>query len=153
MNPFAWDGSAVRVTLGPEERALLPSLPALLGTVVPGRGDPAAERLDPPAYEDDPAAEQEFRRLMADELLDARALDRERFAATVSADRLDRGDAESWLRVLGDVRLTLAARKGIVRDDDNWEERVQGDPELAMLAYLGFLQGSLVDALTSSLEE
>ena len=46
----------------------------------------------------------------------------------------------------------LAARKGIVRDEDGWEERIEGDPELGMLAYLGFLQGSLVDALAAGLE-
>ena len=152
MNPFVWDGSGVRVTLGAEERAMLPSLLALLETVVAGRGDPAAERLDPPAYDADPVADEEYRRLMAQELLDARARDRERFAATASAERLDEDDAEAWLRVLGDVRLTLAARKGIERDDDQWEDRIEVDPELGMLAYLGFLQGSLVDALMNSLE-
>ena len=152
MNPFSWDGSAIRVSLGPEERAFLPTLLVLLETVVPDRGDPAAERLDPPAYEADPEAEREYRRLMAGELEDARAADRQRFAASVETDQLDREDAESWLRVLGDARLTLAARKGITRDDDHWEDRVGDDPELGMLAYLGFLQGSLVDALAASLE-
>ena len=152
MNPFSWDGSSVRVDLGADERVFLPTLVVFLGTVGRSGDDPAADRLDPPAYRDDAAAEAEYQRLMGTELEAARAIDRERFATTIQADHLSRDDAESWLRILGDARLVLAARKGIVQDEDGWEARVGDDPELGMLAYLGFLQGSLVDALATGLE-
>lgn len=152
MSPFSWEGSSIRVELGPDERLFLPSLMVLLATVGQRVEDPAAERLDPPAYEEDEGADAEYRRLIAGELEAARTTDRDRFAATIGADQLSRDDAESWLRVLGDARLALAARKGIVRDEDGWEEGIGDDPELGMLAYLGFLQGSLVEALTAGLE-
>lgn len=152
MNPFVWEDGSIRVRLGAQERAFLPRLLGLLDTVGQGRLDPAADRLDPSPYPEDPVADQEYRRLMSGELVDARSADRERFAATVDADHLSPGDAEAWVRVLGDARLVLAARQGIVRDDDGWEERVADDPELGMLAYLGFLQGSAVDALADSME-
>lgn len=152
MNPFVWEDGTIRVALGARERAFLPTLLILLSSVGRGAADPAAERLEPSAYPEDPQADQEYRRLMSGELEDARSTDRERFVATVDADRLSSADAEAWVRVLGDARLVLAARKGIVRAEDGWEERVADDPELGMLAYLGFLQGSVVDALAGSLE-
>ena len=152
MSPFAWEDGSMRVELGADERLILPTLLVLLDTVGREPDDPAAGRLEPSAYPEDPAADQEYRRLTSGELADARSADRERFVATVNADRLSRDDAEAWLRVLGDARLALAARRGIVRDEEGWEERVGEDPDLAMLAYLGFLQGSIVDALADSLE-
>jgi len=146
--PLGDGGVAVR--LGGEERALLASLPAFLGSVGAVAGDPATERLTPPAYLDDDAAQQEFARLTAAELTAWRREDRSRFVASLGADRLDEPTATAWLRVMGDVRLALAARNGV--EDETWEELGEHDPELGLVAWLGLLQGALLRALAAGEE-
>jgi hypothetical protein len=51
------------------------------------------------------------------------------------------------MRVVGEARIVLAGRLGI--EEDGWEETASiEDPEVAMLHYLGYLQESLVEALS-----
>jgi hypothetical protein len=153
MTPFRWTGEAVAVSLDHEERSLLASLPALLEGVGSARHDPAARRLNPAAYRSDKAAADEYRRLMSGEMDRARADDRDLFAESLGdgSVSITVADAEAWLRVLGDARLALAARRGIVEGGDEWEHRIESDPDLALVAWLGFLQAMLVDALDEAL--
>ena len=51
------------------------------------------------------------------------------------------------MRVIGDARLAIAARNGVVRDEESWEDRINSEPELAFVAWLGYLQATLVDAM------
>jgi hypothetical protein len=70
---------------------------------------------------------------------------------------LDEESAEAWLRALNDVRLAIGTRLD-VRDDmvleDELDEAVMHDPtsarvgQLSLYAYLGYLQESLVEAMT-----
>ena len=52
------------------------------------------------------------------------------------------------MRVVGEARIILAARLGIV--EDGWEQDVESsrDPEMALLGYLGYLQDALVGVLS-----
>jgi hypothetical protein len=71
---------------------------------------------------------------------------------------LDEESSEAWLRALNDVRLALGTRLE-VRDDTDLEaeldDAVLHDPtsarvgQLSLYAYLGYLQESLVEALTT----
>ena len=83
----------------------------------------------------------------------ARRGDRERFANSLEglADRhiLDWEEAESWLIVLGDARLALAARLGIT--EPGWEEGSMDDPDRIALGFLSYLQSQLTDALMDTL--
>jgi hypothetical protein len=65
------------------------------------------------------------------------------------AESLELEEAEAWMRVIGEVRLVLAGRLGIVTD--GWEEDADPEqsPEMALLGYLGFLQDRLVSVLGS----
>ncbi|WP_349897221.1 DUF2017 family protein [Parafrigoribacterium soli] len=123
--------------------------------------DAALDRLLPDAYPDDGEASAEFRRFTADGLVDRKlatasvllASIRDAVAETAAAGagqeqdtllRLDAAAAQSWLTAIGDLRLTIASRLGIEEDGD------AGDPGEAMTEvydWLGFVQGSLVDAL------
>jgi Domain of unknown function (DUF2017) len=149
MTPFAWTGESIMVILDEREASLLARLPLLLAGVGLEGGDAAASRLSPSAYPGDEEAEREYRRLMASDLDLARADDRDVFAETVRSGSypITVAAAEAWLRVIGDARLTLAARRGVTDETDEWEQRIRSDHDLAIVAWLGHLQAELVDAL------
>jgi hypothetical protein len=150
--PFRAAEGGIEVVIQPWEVDVLKAIPALLDTL--GRGDAAAEQLDQTPYPEDPAAADEFRRLMASELEQSRAADRSAFGITVEQApaglTLSVAEAEAWLRVLGEARLVLAAREGI--SADGWEEQLPDDnPPIALLHYLGWIQQSLAEVLEEQL--
>ena len=118
--------------------------------------DPALRRLLPDAYPDDPEASAEFRRFTADGLVELKLANASALLASIGAAaasgtasgpatlRLDPPTVQAWLRSLGDLRLTIAVRIGIEQDGD---EGTPGDPLADLYDWLGYLQGSLVDAL------
>ena len=123
-------------------------------------GDPALTRLLPDAYRGDADAAAEFRRFTEESLASKKIQN-----AAVVAESLERASAQShtgtvevtldapatqsWLRCLTDIRLTVAARLGIESDGDEGAD----DDESLMLRevydWLGFVQGSLIEALES----
>lgn len=130
------------------EAAVLSKLPDLLATAGDPDEDPAAARLTPNAYRDDPARAAEFSRLTGSDLDDLRLADRSRFVASLEPGtvRLALDDAEAWLRVIGEARLLLAARAGI--EEDGWLYDEYGDdPRMALLYYLSGVQDALIGAL------
>ena len=149
MTPVAGGGYQVR--LEPEERTLLQTLAAELQGVV-ASDDPAAARLAPPAYEDD-EANAEYRRLVGDGLTAGRVVNAKTLARTSTAERIEEADAEAWCGALNDLRLVLGERLGVT--EDLYEDGIDpNDPrayELAVYAWLTWLQGELVEALSSRL--
>ncbi|MDF1478576.1 DUF2017 domain-containing protein [Leifsonia sp. H3M29-4] len=122
--------------------------------------DPALARLLPDAYLEDPDAASEHRHLTERGIVDRKIQNARRVAADLDSERspvvvrLDEAAVQAWLRTLTDLRLTLAARLEIVEDGD--EGRADDESDLAMLTiydWLGYLQGSLVDCVSSSLDE
>lgn len=143
--PFVRKGDRVRVHLDAGTRELLASLPELLE-----QSDDAEGRFDYRIHPDDPAAEARYRELVGDSLDDLRSEDRSVLRRAGAADTIDPEEAEAWMRVIGEVRLVLAGRLGIVAD--GWEEDAapEQSPEMALLTYLGYLQDRLVAVLTMS---
>lgn len=143
----------VRLRLPREERELLRSLPAQLRRLLDeAPEDPSLERLFPPAYDDD-ESEAEYRRLMGDELLDGRRKALRVLEETLDRDRLSAEQAQAWLTALNDLRLVLGTRLD-VRDETLLASLRPDDPrapELAVYAYLSWLQEQLVEALEADL--
>lgn len=99
----------------------------------PVDGDPAFARLRPDAYPDDRDAGAEFRRATGGELLERRRADAEVVRAELAAAgaasdddtdpltllkiRLDSSAVECWMRTLAAIRLVVAARLGVDRED------------------------------------
>ena len=139
----------IGIDLPEEERALLrqvaAELTALLGDDMP---DPSLRRLFPPAYEDE-SREREYRELTRANLLSGRERALEVLAETADRDLLTEEEADAWLRALNDLRLVLGTRLDVTEDLD-WDA-VGPDhahaQELALYAYLSWLQEQLVEAL------
>jgi hypothetical protein len=146
------DGSYA-LRLPEEERALLRFLPAELRSLLEAEPDnPGLRRLFPPAY-DDEQDEAAFRELMGNELLDGRRRALDVLAETASAERLTGEQAQAWLTALNDLRLVLGTRLD-VSDESLLEDLAEDDPrapDLALYAYLSWLQEQLVEALSSEL--
>lgn len=161
MKPFRARGAHVVAVLEPAEAGivglLLDQLEQLLeasaddGTA---REDPVVARLLPEGHRGDPALAADYRELTESSLRNGKADDLATVRATLPADggelRLDREQAEAWLRSTNDLRLALGTRLEITEDteppDDLSGEEGQ---QLAVYYWLTALQGSLVDALVA----
>lgn len=133
----------IEVSLTPEERMFLSDVLPMLAGVGAEEGDPAAERFRVPVYLDDPESNDEWWRLMGEDLEAGRRADRAIFERTVTAtDRpvLDDEEANALLRVLNEARLALGARFGIDVEEDH--ETIPPDSR-QVLDYLGWIQEEL----------
>ncbi|HWW53756.1 MAG TPA: DUF2017 family protein, partial [Acidimicrobiales bacterium] len=90
------------IDLSVDERKMLRSLPGQLRDLL-DTDDPAVARLFPPAYSEDPEREDEYRRLMKDELLSRRLEALALLEDTAMADRLTEEQVLVWMRVINDV--------------------------------------------------
>lgn len=154
------DGVEVRLPL--DERQVLADLPAGLRAILRGEADsPARARLFPPGS-DDPEIEEEYRRLVGDELLQGRLDAVDRFSATIDAGEqrgrlwvidLDEDEAAAWLSTLNDLRLVLAPLAG-VNSESAWDAGPNyTSPESVLLYHLSWLQEELLSALSSGLPD
>jgi Domain of unknown function (DUF2017) len=143
-----------RLRLSDGERELLRTLPGELRTLLDSeRDDTALRRLFPPAYERDEEGEDEYRRLMAGELLEGRRAALRLVEETADRDRLTAEELDGWLRALNDLRLVLGTRLDVT-EDMYQAELDPKDPEayeLSVYAYLSWLQEQLVAAAAGEL--
>jgi len=151
----------IRLRLDPEEVGALTSLADGLADRLAGvSGGPDAELLDrlaPAASRSDPAVDAELRRMLRDDLIDARvvrlrALSSSLRTSTVSAgaegfDRtLGRDDAMQMVEVLNDLRIAVGAsigyealERGGIGPDDHRADAAR------LMDALAWLQGGLID--------
>jgi hypothetical protein len=129
------------------EVALLRTLLQQYEEIVHGEGDPVLERLFPAAYREDPDAAAEFARYTRSGLADSKTAGAGVIAAALTEGEglvtLSDEDAARWLPVLTDLRLIIAERLGIERDEDEIPESPLAD----VYHWLGALQAHLVAAL------
>lgn len=145
--------SGMTVTAGPGEMAILGALPEFLVSI-DGSGDEVA-RLHPPAYPADDRAEAEFQRLVAGDLDAMRRTDASQLAEIIrllghGPAEIDIGQAEAMLRGVGTARIALAARSGLFDLPELPEHPMT--PQHTLVQFLGFVQESLVEALSYRLD-
>lgn len=151
MTHFHTTARGIRVELSPEERLFLGDVLPLLAGIGARGSDPAADRLTVPVYLDDPDANEEWWRLMGQDLEASRQSDRAVFQRMVSSDDgaiLDDEEADAVLRVLNQARLALGARLGIDVESDH--EELPEDSRQVM-DYLGWIQEELTVELMRAL--
>ena len=143
-----------RLALPREERELLASLPRQLREVLKAdEPDPGLRRLFPPAYADDPEADDEYRRLMREELMEGKLVALRVVEETAYAEHLTEEDLDGWLGAIESLRLYLGTQPDV--REEIYETPIDpGDPDapaLALYGYLSWLQEQAVDALSASL--
>jgi hypothetical protein len=147
-------GDRFRVRLTPEEREVLRSLPDQLRDLLP-TDDPSVRRLHPPAYPDDPEREEEYRRLVRDDLIRQRLEALEVMRSTVEAESIDQDQLTAWLGTLNDLRLVLGTRLEVT--EELYEEGMPPDdprgPAFALYQYLGWLEEHVVAVLAGEAEQ
>ncbi|MGI8773481.1 MAG: DUF2017 family protein [Actinomycetota bacterium] len=155
-------GEGLRTHLGHDETEFLRGMTAemklLLEADVPPT-DPVLQRLFPDAYEE---AEDSiaFRELVEDDL---KAHKRE--ALRTVAERLGkRGplitsipeeEISSWLTLLTDLRLALGTRLGVTEEEMS-KDLDPDDPDapaMSALHWLGWIQGTMLEALDPTLQD
>lgn len=139
-------GRHVVVELSDTELIVLRNLATQLQDIVGDETDAASIRLFPDAYPDDADAADEFRRYTRRGLVTTKEENAAATVAELSGEpriELALDTVDRWLRVLTDLRLVIAERIGIERDDDP----VPDDQTGAVYHWLGALQELLVRAL------
>ena len=119
---------------------------------------PDTKRLFPPAYTDDAEAQEEFARLMTADLADGKRRALASVKATLARGAMKREawrvslsdeEAEDWLAVLNDARLTLGTRLDVT--EATYDKEIDpSDPDTAALEiyrYLGYIEEWLVETL------
>jgi hypothetical protein len=128
------------------------------------RDDPVVGRLFPEVYPDRPEDSAEYRRYTEGDLKTSKIDQAGAILAALPSTgggevRLDGESAEAWLRALNDVRLALGVRLDIADEtslESELDDAVLRDPtsvrvyQLSVYAYLGYLQESLLEALTAA---
>ena len=138
----------VRLNFDEYELLFLRELLAELQELLEDPDDPAVRRLFPPAH-DDLESEEQYRSLLRDQLLGGRAEALTVVRGTLGRETLNPKEADAWLRALNDLRLVLGTRLAVTEDIDfeQLDPREPRSRDLAVYAYLSWLQEELVDAL------
>jgi hypothetical protein len=126
---------------------LVPQLRELLTDAEDGP-DSSLRRLFPTAYPDDPERDEEYHRLVHDDLLGRHAAALDTLEATVQATRLDEEELLAWMGAVNDLRLVLGTRLDVSEETDYAVD--PSDPDagaIAVYSYLGFLLEHIVAAL------
>jgi Domain of unknown function (DUF2017) len=151
VTAFRTTSGGITVEMSPEDRMFLGDVLPLLAGIGAKGSDPAADRLMVPVYLDDPEANEEWWRLMGQDLDAARRADRAVFSRMVTSDAqvtLDLEEADAVLRVLNEVRLALGARLGVEVEADHDE---LAEESRQVMDYLGWIQEQLTTELSRAL--
>jgi len=144
-------GFAVR--LAPAERELLATLPDQLATLVEEGRSPVTTRLFPPAYANDEALDDEYQRLMGDELVRRRREAADLVRDTITRDSLTEAELGAWVGVFNDFRLVLGTILDVSEDSDvlDVDPRAEDLPLRIAYAVLGEIVFDAVQALAGAL--
>jgi hypothetical protein len=143
----------------PRESDPLAAMVGMTTGPVPRPTDPGLARLLPDAYraddEEGAAAAAEFRRYTEADLRAGKRADASTVVATLAPLqdeggllRLDRDQADAWLRCLNDLRLALGTRLEVTEDTELGPDPDDPDAQaLHVYGWLGWLQESLIGCL------
>jgi len=148
---FQTSRAGIEVDFSAEEKVFLSELLELLASIPASGDDPASRRLRVPVYLDDQESNEEWWRLMGEELTSARNADRhvyQRVMTEPGRARLTVDEADAFLRVLNEGRLALGARFGVEVEEDH--DRLPDD-QRDILDYLGWILEELTSELSGRL--
>jgi len=131
-----------------EERTVIRALVSQMRELLAEDADPGLRRLYPTAYADDVELDEEYHRLVHDDLLARRLAAFEVVETTVDADRLDEEQLVAWMGAVNDVRLVIGTKLDV--SEDPYFDIDEADPDAqahAIYTYLGWLLEQIVSEL------
>ncbi len=143
-----------KVSVGEDERALLAALPDQLETMLNAPG-PEAQRLFPPAYAANKAFdgfEEEYQRLMREELVRRRIERLQTMRDSLEASTLTAEQLDAWVRALNDARLVLGTLLDVSEDTDPLDVAPDAPDTHQRVVYviLSAIVSDAVDALSGT---
>jgi hypothetical protein len=134
------------LNLSGDDRELLRQLIPEFAQLFDDPDQPVLRRVFPPAYSSAEHAEQqdEYRRLMQEDLVARHREELELVATTAAADHLSEEQLLAWSRALNSLRLVLGTYLDIQESDDG---RAPTNPAEALYQWLSFLLDEAIDAL------
>jgi hypothetical protein len=143
----AGDGT-YRVQLPSELRRLLGELMAgLRGRLMSGSTDPELQRLFPAAYNQNPELDDEYQRLMRDELLASRLGALDAFEQTIDAETVTTESLNQWLQSINALRLVLGTILDVSEDAPHVDPDDPRAADFELYDLLNVLLSSILDAL------
>ena len=111
-------------------------------------GDPALERLFPPAYgADEQDKNLEYTQLMREDLRNGRLAAINVLEETIDGNELTEEQLLSWMGALNDIRLVIGTRLDVTEDMDELDDDDPRAPMFGLYQYLTWLQSDVIDAL------
>ena len=150
-------GSGYVLHLGKDERALVARLVDELRSVMTEPdAQAAAARLFPVVHPDRPADEEEYQRLMRDELVTSRLAGIDTVEAVLARSGrkvpLDEAEMLAFVQAVNSVRLVLGTVLDVGEDDEADDgSDVDDSPEYHLYAYLSWVLDASVRAMSGSL--
>ena len=142
------------IKLDPSVRAVLTTMSEQLSPMI-GPDEPMTRRLFPPAYPDEATrvAEQEYRTLVDNALVNHHRQAFAVVAETAQADILSEAELNAWLSAVGSIRLVLGTRLDVSEDMTPPDPADPTAPEYALYELLGQLQYLMVEVLAAGLPD
>jgi hypothetical protein len=138
-----------RFRLPDHDRALMTSLvPQLREILLTTSGVEGTQRLNPPAYADDPERDAEYQSLVRDELLERRLVALDLVEATIGADEVTEAELNAWMTTVNNVRLLLGTRLDVSEDDSFPDPDDPYAPDYGVYYELGSILDQIVTALS-----
>jgi hypothetical protein len=150
-SPVRESGSGYLIELGEDEAALVARLLDELRQLLTNPSPDSSERLlivrlFPVAHPDDEEAENEYQRLMRDDLVQSKLEAIARVESVLTAERrsdrvVDEEGLVAFMQSLNGIRLVLGTMLGVTDDPDAEEvdEQLEKSPEYHLYAYLSWL--------------
>ena len=139
-------GGKYQLNLDSDERDILRNLAPQFAALLDDPTQPVLERLFPPAYSETQHLElqDEYRRLMQEDLVERHREEFELLASTAGADTLTAEQLLAWARALNSIRLVIGTHLDVQEDD---EHRRPESPDESLYHWLTYVLGEVIEAL------
>jgi hypothetical protein len=130
------------------ERTVLRSLVDQMRQILTEDADPGLRRLYPTAYPDDEDRDQEYQRLVHDDLQGRRLAAFQVVEDTLDSERVDAEQLAAWMGAVNDIRLVIGTKLDVSEDPSF--EIADDDPDVqayAIYTYCSWLLEQIVEAL------
>jgi hypothetical protein len=114
--------------------------------------DPSTRRLTPTAYADDPALDEEYQRLVGDDLRRSQLSAFDVVERSIDGATIGRDELESWMRSVNAVRLVIGTQLDVGEEIPAIDRSDPDYPRYVVYDFLSNLLAWIVDALQSNPE-